>query len=57
LERITGLPWPASSFDDAVLEPHQRMLLILLDDHGEVREETRDVARLLRCARRGCPAA
>jgi ATP-dependent helicase HrpA len=47
LERITGLPWPASSFDDAVLEPHQRMLLILLDDHGEVREETRDVARLL----------
>ncbi len=47
LERITGLPWSPAAFDDALLEPHQRMLVTLVGEQGEVLEETRDVARLL----------
>jgi len=47
LSRMTGLPWSAEAFDDAQLEPHLRTLVTLVDEQGEVLEETRDIAALL----------
>lgn len=47
LTRMTGLPWLPGAFDARVLDAHQRCLVLLLDEHGEVVEETRDIDALL----------
>ena len=54
LSRITGLPWSPQAFDDAQLEAHLRMLVVLVDETGAVLEETRDIFTLL--ATRGAQA-
>ena len=47
LTRMTGLPWSPSAFDDRQLAPHLRALVLLVDEAGEVLEETRDIPALL----------